>query len=97
MKVAPVSEVPNYLPSTVPQIYVSRDPVNHINFDINLLGDCDTVVAALCKRADWDLKHGMLPSNLEVAVAPHDSLEATFTVKAIGPADERSNVESVTR
>lgn len=25
MKVAPVSEVPNYLPATVPQIYVSRD------------------------------------------------------------------------
>jgi NAD-dependent histone deacetylase SIR2 len=25
MKVAPVSEIPNYLPATVPQIYISRD------------------------------------------------------------------------
>jgi NAD-dependent histone deacetylase SIR2 len=25
MKVAPVSEIPNYLPENVPQIYVSRD------------------------------------------------------------------------
>ena len=83
MKVAPVSEVPNYLPATVPQIYVSRDPVNHINFDINLLGDCDTVVAALCERAGWNLKHSMLPSQLKVKVAPHEVLEATFTVKAV--------------
>ena len=82
MKVAPVSEVPNYLPATVPQIYVSRDPVHHINFDINLLGDCDTVVAALCERADWDLKHNMLPTDVKVDVAPHSVLEATYTVKS---------------
>ena len=87
MKVAPVSEVPNYLPSTVPQIYISRDPVNHINFDINLLGDCDTVIAALCERAGWELKHSMLPQQLKVEVAPHEVLDATYTVKSMGEAE----------
>lgn len=61
LKVAPVSEVPNFIPSEVPQIYISRDPCRHITFDIQLLGECDVVVAELCKRAGWDLQHEMVP------------------------------------
>jgi NAD-dependent histone deacetylase SIR2 len=108
MKVAPVSEIPNYLPATVPQIYVSRDvstakdllsrrgkligvqPVKHINFDINLLGDCDTVVAALCERAGWNLQHSMLPSNLRVDVTVDHDLEHTYAVVAKKESNSRS-------
>ncbi|KAI1458093.1 SIR2-domain-containing protein [Annulohypoxylon moriforme] len=61
LKVAPVSEVVPYLPPHIPQIYISRTPVSHINFDIDLLGDCDVVVAELCRRAGWDLQHSMVP------------------------------------
>lgn len=61
LKVAPVSEVPNFIPSEVPQIYISRDPCRHIVFDIQLLGECDVVVAELCKRAGWSLQHEMVP------------------------------------
>lgn len=61
LKVAPVSEVVPYLPPHIPQIYISRTPVSHINFDIDLLGDCDVVIAELCRRAGWELKHKMVP------------------------------------
>lgn len=66
LKVAPVSEVVPYLPPHIPQIYISRTPVSHINFDIDLLGDCDVIVAELCRRAGWDLKHDMIPANQKV-------------------------------
>jgi NAD-dependent histone deacetylase SIR2 len=61
LKVAPVSEVVPFLPPHIPQIYISRTPVSHVNFDIDLLGDCDVVVAELCRRAGWELKHEMIP------------------------------------
>ncbi|KAF2691056.1 SIR2-domain-containing protein [Lentithecium fluviatile CBS 122367] len=81
MKVAPVSEVPNFLPRDVPQIYISRDPIHHINFDINLLGDCDVVVAELARRAGWDLRHKMIPTGQKIDVLPVDELEHLYSVK----------------
>ncbi|KAI1842022.1 hypothetical protein JX265_001330 [Neoarthrinium moseri] len=72
LKVAPVSEVVPYLPPHIPQIYISRTPVSHINFDIDLLGDCDVVVAELCRRAGWDLKHEMIPPDQKVQTIPQE-------------------------
>lgn len=68
LKVAPVSELVPFLPPHIPQIYISRTPVNHHNFDIDLLGDCDVVVAELCKRVGWDLQHEMIPADQEITV-----------------------------
>ncbi|KXJ89715.1 DHS-like NAD/FAD-binding domain-containing protein [Microdochium bolleyi] len=68
LKVAPVSEVASFLPAHVPQIYISRTPVSHINFDIDMLGDCDVVVSELCRRLGWDLQHSMIPPNQQVAI-----------------------------
>ncbi|KAJ8119405.1 hypothetical protein ONZ43_g3635 [Nemania bipapillata] len=68
LKVAPVSEVVPFLPSHIPQIYISRTPVSHINFDIDLLGDCDVIVAELCRRAGWKLDHPMVPPNQQVNI-----------------------------
>ncbi|KAG6005080.1 hypothetical protein E4U21_000407 [Claviceps maximensis] len=68
LKVTPVSEIVSWLPPHVPQIYVSREPVNHINFDIDLLGDCDTVVAELCHRLKWPLVHEMIPAEHGIRV-----------------------------
>ncbi|KAI0581182.1 nad-dependent histone deacetylase sir2 [Pyrenophora tritici-repentis] len=81
MKVAPVSEIPNFLPRHVPQIYISRDPIHHINFDINLLGDCDVVVAELARRAGWVLEHKMIPDVQAVEVALTDEIDHISTVK----------------
>lgn len=68
LKVAPVSEVVPFMPPHVPQIYISRTPVKHINFDIDLLGDCDVVVAELCRRLGWDLEHEMVPAGQKVRI-----------------------------
>ncbi|ERS95960.1 hypothetical protein HMPREF1624_07495 [Sporothrix schenckii ATCC 58251] len=68
LKVAPVSEVVPYMPPNVPAIYISRTPVNHINFDIDLLGDCDVVVSELCRVAGWSLEHEMIPANQQISV-----------------------------
>ncbi|KAK1915358.1 hypothetical protein P3342_003167 [Pyrenophora teres f. teres] len=86
MKVAPVSEIPNFLPRDVPQIYISRDPIHHINFDINLLGDCDVVVAELARRAGWVLEHKMIPDAQAVEVALTDDIDHISTVKVRRPA-----------
>ncbi|KAI1004511.1 NAD-dependent protein deacetylase hst1 [Podosphaera aphanis] len=83
LKVAPVSEVVPYLPAQIPQIYISRTPISHINFDIDLLGDCDVVVAELCRRAGWHLNHEMIPTNQKIEVQLQEGFSSRhlFTVK----------------
>lgn len=73
MKVAPVSEIPVFLPEETPQIYISRDPIYHIDFDVNLLGYSDIVVTELCRRAGWELKHSMIPPGQTIDVQAEDN------------------------
>ena len=84
LKVTPVSEIVSWLPSHIPQIYVSRQAVSHINFDIDLLGDCDVVVTELCRRLGWDFKHEMVDpaTTIDVATSEDHKSQHTFT-----PAD----------
>jgi NAD+-dependent protein deacetylase sirtuin 1 len=44
LKVKPVAMIPNLLQSHVPQILINREPLSHMNFDINLFGDSDVIV-----------------------------------------------------
>jgi len=78
LKVAPVSEVVPFLPAHIPQVYISREPVKHVNFDIDMLGDCDVVVAELCRRAGWDLQHEMIPKDQVVDVQAIDEFESRW-------------------
>ncbi|KAI1205036.1 SIR2-domain-containing protein [Annulohypoxylon truncatum] len=91
LKVAPVSEVVPYLPPHIPQIYISRTPVNHINFDIDLLGDCDVVVAELCRRAGWDLDHKMVSPDQVVDIRLEDGYKSrhVFTVSEPSTPEEK--------
>ncbi|KAF9122793.1 NAD-dependent histone deacetylase sir2 [Mortierella sp. 14UC] len=61
LKVAPVSSIIDALPAHIPQILINRTPLTHIEFDVQLLGDSDTIVAELCRMAGWELKHEKLP------------------------------------
>lgn len=72
LKVAPVSEVVPYLPAHIPQMYISKTPVSHVNFDVDLLGECDVVVAELCRRAGWDLEHEMIPKDQKLDIRLQD-------------------------
>jgi NAD+-dependent protein deacetylase SIR2 len=82
MKVAPVSEIPAFLPPETPQMYISRDEIYHIDFDINLLGYSDVVVAELCKRAGWDLEHPMIPPDQVIDVETSADSACTHLITA---------------
>lgn len=92
LKVAPVSEVVPFLPSHIPQIYISRTPVSHINFDIDLLGDCDVIVAELCRRAGWSLDHPMIPPSQKVSIKLENGYKSrhVFTPVRDGSPDLQS-------
>ncbi|KAG0052628.1 NAD-dependent histone deacetylase sir2 [Gryganskiella cystojenkinii] len=61
LKVAPVSDIMLTLPPKIPQILINRTPITHTEFDVQLLGNCDTIVAELCRMAGWELNHEKLP------------------------------------
>ncbi|KAF9579938.1 NAD-dependent histone deacetylase sir2 [Lunasporangiospora selenospora] len=50
------------LPHSVPQILINRTPNHMMDFDVQLLGNCDTIVAELCRMAGWELRHEKLPN-----------------------------------
>ncbi|KAL2125933.1 hypothetical protein VTI74DRAFT_2201 [Chaetomium olivicolor] len=85
LKVAPVSEVVPFLPPNIPQIYISRTPVSHVNFDIDLLGDCDVVVAELCRRAGWELRHEMVPEGQVVETREVEGWESRHVFVQVWP------------
>ena len=84
LKVAPVSEVVGFLPRETPQVYISREACAHVDFDVDLLGDCDVVVAELCWRAGWELRHEMVPEGREVDVRRVEGYESRFELKMKG-------------
>lgn len=88
LKVAPVSELVPFLPAHIPQIYISRTPVNHHNFDIDLLGDCDVVVAELCRRAGWDLTHEMVPEDQTITVTTQEGWRSRHVFSTDRPSVE---------
>lgn len=42
--------MPGSIPHEVPQILINREQLPHLNFDVELLGDCDVIVNELCHR-----------------------------------------------
>ncbi|KAL8666573.1 MAG: hypothetical protein Q9202_001371 [Teloschistes flavicans] len=77
LKVAPVSEVSGFLPPETPQIYISRE---HIDFDIDMLGECDTVVTELCRRLGWDFQHEMIKEG-SIDVQMHEGYDSRYSFK----------------
>ncbi|CAG8712482.1 12783_t:CDS:2 [Funneliformis caledonium] len=61
LKVAPVSEIMGQIPHRVPQIVINRTPIKHMQFDVQLLGDCDIIIPELCRMLKWELVHEKLP------------------------------------
>lgn len=44
------------VPHEVPQVLINREPLLHLNFDVELLGDCDVIVNELCHRLGGDFE-----------------------------------------
>lgn len=62
LKVRPVRTMVVDFPAHVPQIWINKDRFNGyecdlrgVQFDIELIGDCDTVVSELCRRAKFSV------------------------------------------
>lgn len=76
MQVAPVAKMPDKIAmvgrNNVPCVYVGREPCRHIEFDIQLIGDCDTVCWALADKLGWGLDHEMVPEGINVKVERMD-------------------------
>lgn len=50
LKVRPVALIPRTVSASIPQILINREPLDHMSFDIELLGDCDHIIQELCLR-----------------------------------------------
>ncbi|KAL8970695.1 MAG: hypothetical protein Q9197_003678 [Variospora fuerteventurae] len=84
LKVSPVSEVSGFLPAETPQIYISREPCQHIDFDIDFLGECDSIITELCRRAGWDLQHEMVRDDgVDVQLEEGYESRYSFKVKSV--------------
>ncbi|CAK7896762.1 NAD-dependent histone deacetylase Sir2p [[Candida] anglica] len=57
LKVAPVSHILDRVPEDIPQILINKDPIDHFNLDISLLGYCDEAASYLCNKLGWNLPH----------------------------------------
>ena len=55
-----MSELIGVLPASVPQIYISKTPVTHIEFDTTFLGNCDDIIRDLVRRCGYILEHKKL-------------------------------------
>lgn len=55
LKVKPVALIPKCVPPEIPQILINKEPLDHMGFDIELLGNCDDIIQELCLRLgqDW--------------------------------------------
>lgn len=49
-------EVHFSIPHEVPQVLINREQLPHLNFDVELLGDCDVIVNELCHRLGGDFE-----------------------------------------
>ncbi|KAJ2724825.1 NAD-dependent histone deacetylase sir2 [Coemansia sp. Benny D115] len=76
LKVAPVSDIMGHLPHNVPQIVINKTPILHLNFDVQLLGDADDIVAYLARECQWDLQHPRIPGQ--------STLSKEFAETAVG-------------
>jgi len=56
LKVRPVALIPSLLKPTIPQILINRESLPHMQFDVELYGNCDDVLHHLCSQlgADWE-------------------------------------------
>lgn len=75
LPVEPVNTMPNRIPPKVPQIYIGKKQMypasnKRIDFDIQLLGECDVVAKLLAQGCGWDLEHEMLPKDTFIAIKP---------------------------
>lgn len=69
MQVAPFARIPQQFSDSVPLMLVNRELLS-CSFDVELLGNCDSVVAEVCKKLQWTVASGSSAENAEGSVDP---------------------------
>lgn len=75
LKVKPVANIPHLLKPDVPQILINRESLKHLNFDVELLGDCDVIVNELLLRLEQKRKENSTNTATEVVVEEEEEEE----------------------
>ena len=57
-----------------------RQPCQHVDFDIDMLGECDTIVTELCRRAGWELQHEMVKDD-DINVQLHEGYNSRYSFR----------------
>jgi NAD+-dependent protein deacetylase SIR2 len=99
LPVEPVNTMPNRVPPKVPQIYIGKKqmyPERHkrIDFDIQLLGECDVIADLLAKGCGWDLRHEMLPKDTIFEIDSYSGLRHVHDIRREkGPKRHREDLK----
>ncbi|KAH6562259.1 hypothetical protein BASA61_004019 [Batrachochytrium salamandrivorans] len=85
LKVSPVADVKDRIPHHVPQILINLESLPHMaQFDIQLLGYCDTIVMEICRKLGWKLPRAILPSaSSDVFPEPLEAVEGSEIAPAL--------------
>ena len=92
-QVSPVAQLPSHLPHSIPQILINLDPISHVNFDIQLLGDGDTIIRYLTSQlgSSYDLDT-LVPV---VPIPPHALSESLPGSSKVGGQNEGEGWEGL--
>jgi hypothetical protein len=96
LKVAPVSHIIEMVDPSVPQILINREVVAQPHqFDAELLGNCDNVVAALAGLLDWrlDAQATVSPEQLDKSFTQSPTRPFRFLFQGALPHDESDESE----
>ncbi|XP_077073494.1 NAD-dependent protein deacetylase sirtuin-1 [Siphateles boraxobius] len=101
LKVRPVALIPSSIPHDVPQVLINREPLPHLNFDVELLGDCDVIVNELCHRLGGDFEHlcydsSRLSEITEKPAAPLHAESASSDTDHTQPVTHTEHAQPVT-
>ncbi|XP_035224999.1 NAD-dependent protein deacetylase sirtuin-1-like [Stegodyphus dumicola] len=99
LKVRPVAMIPSSIPTNVPQILINREPLKHLTFDIELLGDCDVIIGEICHRleTEWVIDEDIPRSQLkEIPISVSSKRSAVVANEAVSldSAEVNNNFES---
>ena len=87
-----------HIPPEVPQILINREPLRHMTFDVELLGDCDVIITELCQRLGgaWNslLEGYEIPSGDRRPLSPNDGNTAGEEHQGVN-CEERQDSEQV--
>ncbi|CAL8111392.1 unnamed protein product [Orchesella dallaii] len=89
LRVRPVSLIPGMVPAEVPQILINREPLPQVNFDIELFGNSDSIIAELCGMMGPDFAELSSDEPLnEVSKLVKDGIEEKSNADVMEPKSE---------